>query len=321
MLNLKRGLVIFILLAIALPACTSNEQAQVIPSVHSIETGQLSAEINTNTSTDNTSGSVVNAKKPPQTNAAGIIPPGQRQELTRLSSLLKFKIVGREGVLLGQVSDFIINTCETYIIYFTVTPVANLKVAAHKQLVIPFEVVTINSGELNAVKKTISLYMTPDQVSVAPPFADHFPLFPNNWEETVRTYWLRVARVSHLTSECKAGGSDSANAVHKIAYATQLLGAELKDGNQVKLGTVVDAVLEPESGKLGFYVVKLLDDILVMVPLGQTNIPKAALVPGQAIELVLLAETNQLLSAPHITSVEQAMNTQTQSNARQYWKK
>jgi sporulation protein YlmC with PRC-barrel domain len=320
MLNLRQFLVIFILLALALPACTPAERVQVIPSVPTSETGRLSAEINTNTSTDSASAPVLKTKKPPQTKAAGIIPPGQRQELTRLSSLLKFKIVDREGVLLGQVSDFIINTCETYIIYFTVTPVANLKVAAHKQLVIPFEVVTINSGELNAVKKTISLYMTPDQVSVAPPFADHFPLFPNNWEELVRTYWLQVARVSPLTSECKAGGSNSANAVHKIAYATQLLGAELKDGNQVKLGTVVDAVLEPESGKLGFYVVRLLNDSLVMVPLGQTNIPKAALVPGKTIELVLLAETNQLLSAPHVTSVEQAMNTQTQRDARQYWK-
>ena len=58
-----------------------------------------------------------------------------------------------------------------------------------------------------------------------------------------------------------------------------------------------------------------------MVPLGQTNIPQEALAPGKTIELVLLADTNQLLGAPHIANVEQAMLTQTQSTARGYWKK
>jgi hypothetical protein len=103
--------------------------------------------------------------------------------------------------------------------------------------------------------------------------------------------------------------------------STQLIGADIKDGNHILLGAVPYAVLEPESGKLGFYIVKLLDGTLVMVPLSQTNIPKEALAPGQTIELVLLAETNKLTDAPRIASVEQAMNAQTQSEARQYWKK
>jgi hypothetical protein len=123
-----------------------------------------------------------------------------------------------------------------------------------------------------------------------------------------------------LHSECKAGGSDSANAVHKIAYATQLLGADLKDFNQNQLGTVLEAVLEPESGKLGFYVVELVDSQgLVLVPLGKTNIPEAALAPGQTIELVLLGESGQLFGAPRLGSVGEASNAQTQGTARQYW--
>jgi sporulation protein YlmC with PRC-barrel domain len=260
--------------------------------------------------------------KPPQTNAAGILPPERREELTRLSSLLKFKVTGWDGVALGQVTDFVINTCETYIIYFTVDPVADLKVAAGTQLVIPFEIVTINSGALDAEAQAISIYMTLDQVAASPVFAAPLVLLPYSpWEDPVRTYWKSVARVGILKSECKAGGSNSANAVHKIAYATQLIGAELKDGNHNLLATVQDAVLEPESGKLGFYIVKLLDGSLVMVPLSQTNIPKEALEPGQTIELVLLSETNKLTDAPRIASVEQAMNAQTQSEARQYWKK
>jgi sporulation protein YlmC with PRC-barrel domain len=306
--------VLFVLIALILAACAPASQTRT-------NSGGGRAESNGEAATSDSSAPAVKAKKPPQTNAAGIIPPERREELTRLSSLLELKLIGLDGAALGQVSDFIINTCETYIIYFTVEPARGLQVAGGQQLIIPFEVVTINSGALDAETQSISIYMTPEQVAAAPAFANDLALFPNTWEETVRAYWLQVARVSPLTSECKAGGSDSANAVHKIAYASQLLGAELKDGNQVLLGTVLEAVLEPESGKLGFYVVQLLDDSLVMVPLGQTNIPKEALAPGQTIELVLLSETNLLLDAPRIASIEEAMNAQTQSNARGYWNK
>lgn len=314
MRNFRRHLALFILIAFALAACAPASQTPTNSDGSMAESGDEAAA-------GDSSAPAVKAKKPPQTNAAGIIPPERREELTRLSSLLDFKVSGLDGAALGQVSDFIINTCETYIIYFKVEPARDLQVAGRQQLIIPFEVVTINSGALDAETQTISIYMTPEQVAAAPAFADDLALFPNTWEETVRAYWLQVARVSPLTSECKAGGSDSANAVHKIAYASQLLGAELKDGNQVYLGTVLEAVLEPESGKLGFYVVKLLDDTLVMVPLGQTNIPEEALVPGQTIELVLLSETNLLLDAPRIASIEEAMNAQTQSEARGYWNK
>jgi sporulation protein YlmC with PRC-barrel domain len=325
MQNLYRALLIFMLLALGVAACTTpvanaSSPAAVNDSAlaaTSAETVAVAASI-----TENSPGPELKGGKPIQTNAAGIQPPERREELTRLSSLLEFKVIGWDGTALGQVSDFVINTCETYIIYFTVAPEASLKVASGSQLVIPFEVVTINSGVLDAAAKTILIQMTPAKVAASPVFAAPLVLLPYSpWEDAVRSYWMSVARVGMLKSECKAGGSNSANAVHKIAYATQLIGAELKDGNHNLLGTVQDAVLEPESGKLGFYIVKLLDASLVMVPLGQTNIPKEALAPGQTIELVLLSENNLLLGAPRIGSVEQAMNAQTQSEARQYWKK
>ena len=314
--NLRNVFLLFIVLTLALAACSPTKQA---PAAKAARTKAAAAKVTA--AAGNSPVPKLRGGKPPQTNASKIIPPERREELLQLSKLLKFKVTGWDGVALGQISDFIINTCETYIIYFTVAPDASLHVESGSQLVIPFEVVTINSGALNAKNKTISIYMTHPQVTAAPVFKDHLPLFPNNWEETVRAYWLQVARVSPLTSECKAGGSDSAHAVHKIAYASELLGAKLKDGNHNLLGTVQEAILEPESGKLGFYVVKLLDGSLIMISLGQTNIPKEALVPGQTIELVLLAEVNKLLGAPRIGSMQDATNAQTQKVAREYWKK
>jgi sporulation protein YlmC with PRC-barrel domain len=317
MINFPRSLILMVLFMLGLAACAPGAQAAASPLTDGSSGPAVAAGAPVSSPVPALKGG-----KPPQTHAAGILPPERRAELTRLSSLLQFKVTGWNGVALGQVTDFVINTCETYIIYFTVAPDAALKVASGSQLVIPFEVVTINSGALDAEAKSISIYMTPDQVSASPVFPAPLTLLPYSpWEESVRAYWMSVARVGMLKSECKAGGSNAANAVHKIAYATQLIGAELKDGNHTLLGTVQDAVLEPESGKLGFYIVKLVDGSLVMVPLGQTNIPKEALAPGQTIELVLLAKNELLWGAPRIGSVEGAMNAQTQSEARQYWKK
>jgi sporulation protein YlmC with PRC-barrel domain len=260
--------------------------------------------------------------KPPQTSAAQIRPPERRVELTRLSTLLQFQVMGLDGATLGKVSDFVINTCETYIVYFVVNPDPSLKIATGNQLVIPFEAVTINSGTLDAQAKAIDLYLTPNQLSGAPAFANPLPLLPTNtWEDGARAYWQQVVRVSSLSSECKAIGS-GANPLHKIAYATQLLGANLKDGNNDVLGTVTEGILEPESGKLGFYVVNFQGNQgMILVPLAKTNIPDSALQPGSTskTELVLLANSSKLAGAPRISSVDQATDAQMQANARGYW--
>jgi hypothetical protein len=253
---------------------------------------------------------------PPQSGEAGIRPPERRAELTRLSNLLQFQVQGLNNANLGKIADYVINTCETYIIYFVVVPAAELNVPAGQKLVIPFEAVTINSGVLDAQAKAIILHLTPDRLKGAPPFPDALALLPNSWEQPVRDFWQRVVRVGHLSSECNA----TSGQVHKIAYATQLLGAQLKDGNQNLLGVIQEGILEPESGKLGFYVVSLQNNPgLVLLPLAKTNIPQNALKPGAKIELVLLADNNRLSGAPRIANADQATDGAAQNAARGYW--
>ena len=201
-----------------------------------------------------------------------------------------------------------------------VEPAGALNLPLGSRLVIPFEAVTINSGILNADTKSIALSLAPGNLTAAPTVADPLALFPIEWEASAREYWSKVVRVSKLSSECRAGNSSAANAVHKIAYARQLLVAELKDGNGNHLGTVTEAILAPETGKLGFYVVELPDSQgLVLVPLAKTNIPQEALQPGSTIELVLLAENAQLAGAPRVGSVDEAATDQAQNTARGYW--
>ncbi len=260
------------------------------------------------------------AGMPPQSNAAEVRPPERRDELTRLSALLDFQLTGLHGAVLGQIIDYIVNTCETYVIYAVVEPAADLNFKPGSLLMIPFEAATINSGILDAEARTLALSLAPGNLTAAPVFPAPLTLYPIEWEASVRAYWRQVVRVGALHSECRAGNSTAANAVHKIGYARELLAAEIKDGNQNVLGTVREAILVPESGKLGFYVVELAGSgELVLLPLGKSNIPEAALQPGSTLELVLLADNNQLLQAPRLASLEEAASASTQNTARQYW--
>jgi sporulation protein YlmC with PRC-barrel domain len=318
-MTMKGCLSLCLTLGIVLAACSSPSQNSsptnaptAAPPTAAIAGGQATSAPTQATAAPATTG------KPPQTKAADIRPPERRPELTRLSNLLKFQVLGLNNANLGKISDYIINTCETFVIYFVVDPPGDLKLPPGKGLVIPFEAVTINSGALDAQAKAIVVQLSADQMKVAPAFPNPLPLVPNDWEKPVRDYWQQVVRVGKLSSECNA----VSGTVHKIAYATQLIGADLKDGNHNLLGSVQEIILEPESGQVSFYVVALQGNQgLVLVPLSKTNIPEEALKPGAKIELVLLADNKKLMGAPRISSLDQATDGTSQGAARQYWGK
>ena len=237
-----------------------------------------------------------------------------RTKLTHLSNLIGYQVLDENGNKLGIASDYIVNTCETYIIYILMEPVASLNIAPGSRVVIHFEAVTINSGVFDAQNKTIQLRLIPEQFSGAPIFPAGQQLTPTNWESATRGFWTKAVRIGVLATSC--------GQVYKVAYATQLLGVKLYDGNKNLLGTVQDAILEPESGKINFYIVKpVIGDGLEMLTLGATNIPNEALLPGSTLTLVLLVDPALFLNAPRIGSVDEADNFALQSKMRQYWGK
>jgi sporulation protein YlmC with PRC-barrel domain len=263
--------------------------------------------------------------KPPQSQAAEIRPPERRDELTRLSALVGFQVIDRYGELLGTVSDAIVNTCETYLIYFLLAPVEGLGGAPGDRLIIPYELVTINSGALDVQSRAVVLQLTSSQLTGAPAFPESLELVPPDWETEVRSYFSQWARISNLTTECRvaAPGTDAAGGtvvVHKIAYLNGLMSAGLFDGLQNRLGTVEEAIFSPESGKLSFFVIRLQDGSgWVLVPLRLVNIPKSALEPGGELSLVLLKENDLLLNAPKLAALEEAVQGEVQGKAIQYW--
>jgi len=193
---------------------------------------------------------------------------------------------------------------------------------AGMRMMLPFEMVTINSGVLDAETNSIGMYLPFEPFPPAPIVPDTMNLTPTDWEPGVMEYWNHFVRLGVLTTECVVTDPVSGNPmpVYKTAYASELLGAALRDGIGNDLGTVLEAVLEPESGKLHFYVIELIDNQgLTLVPLGATNIPKEVLDSGAEISLELLTENEILLNAPRFDSLEEATSGGAIKAAFEYW--
>ena len=258
---------------------------------------------------------------PPQTNAAEIRPPDRRDDLIVLSNLMGYQVLDINGESLGMVPDYIINTCETYVVYFVQEPGGTLEPTPGNRFIVSFEAVTINSGYLDAEAQAIGLHLTADHFAAAPRFPESMPLLPSSWEPQVWAYWPQYVRLGVLTTECNVPSSDGGTvAVQKIAYASQLLVADLQDALQETLGTVREIIIEPESGKMHFFVVGMADgNGFVLIPPGAVNIPEWALEPGNEITLVLLAENKMLFNAPRVASVEEATSGSARQAAWEYW--
>lgn len=307
-----RCLAAILILAMALVACTQeNDQPKEIESVAATSVGADEAPPAAEAPVE-----PVVRDKPPQSQAAEIRPAEMREQLTYLSNLVGYQVLDENGDLLGVAADYIVNSCETYIIYILMDPVESLGVPPENYIVIPFEAVTVNSGALDAQNEAIHLRLVPGQFVGAPTLAVGQDLTPTDWEADVQAFWSDHIRIGVLGTSCNVPGGP----VYKIAYATDLIGVELYDGLQNPLGNVQEAILEPESGKLGFYIVNPNDgNGLVMLHLRATNIPKEALQPGAQLSLVLLTEPQVFWEAPRINSPEEAANFDLQSQMRDYW--
>jgi len=235
---------------------------------------------------------------------------------THLSSLIGYRVLDINGSELGLASDYIVNTCETYLLYILMDPVIGLDGEPGSRVVIPYEALTVNSGLLDAQAGAIQLRLAPEQLAGAPVLPPGVQLTPTDWEAAVREFWSKAVRIGSLKTSCNVPGGP----VYKVAYLSQLLGAPLYDGRGELLATVQEAILAPESGKLGFYIVQpARGEGWVMMRLGATNIPKEALVPGAALSLELLTDPGKFWDAPRLTSLDQADSFAMQGKMLQYW--
>ena len=254
---------------------------------------------------------------------AEIVPASGRNEATLLSNLLGYQVIGSDGEAWGTVNDYIVNWCEAHILYMVVDADASAGVEGSRMLV-PYEVVTLQDGIIDVEQRTITVNLDASQLSGAPAFDADLDLASLDWEGELQSFWSGLGPIS-LTSECDVAapntGDDNqggAVTVNKIAYASELLAAELQSGNGEALGSVEDYVIEPESGQLMFALVRLEgSEGVVPVPIRALNIPDPG--TGEGVHLILLVEQNVLNGAPSFPTIE-GSDGDWNAEALEYWR-
>jgi sporulation protein YlmC with PRC-barrel domain len=246
-----------------------------------------------------------------------------------------------------------LNLCEAHILYIVLEPdAAFADIAEGEAILIPYEAVSVYDGEVSADDQQIVVNLEIDQLKGAPSFAEaDLDLSVIDWENEVITYWSGIDVNLTLTSECRVaspnlGGQsqpaatprataqattaapnatpaagDNMTVVNKIAYASDVLVAQVKDGNGKLLGQVEEVIVTPETGKLDFVAVRVDDTLmqgsqLVLVPLRALNLPE----PGaDQINLVLLVDTEILKNAPAINDLPDDFGEGWDNDAFDYW--
>lgn len=254
---------------------------------------------------------------------AQILPETGQQELIRLSNWMGFTIADQNDQPIGQVQDYIVNTCEAHIVYMVVQPDAGLALEGGNEFLIPYEAVSVNNGTLNADTRTMTINIDASQLSGIPALDQRPDLATTDWETEVRDFWSGVVDLSNLDTSCAvAPASDSADTesvnVYKIAYASNLLSANLQDGNANALGQVQEALVQPQSGQIFYLVVNRVDGGTVLVPMRAVNIPESGNLQDGTLNLELLVENTVLQDAPAIDSIE-SLADYMNADANNYW--
>ena len=288
---------------------------------------------------------------------AQILPPTGRTQATLLSSLLQYQVVDKNGVVIGSVQDFVINWCEAHLLDIVVLPDPALNVESGKQVLIPYEVVTLGGGSIDVNKKQIMLNLDQTQLASMPAVdVKTMDLTSADWEPQVMDYWSKYVHLS-LRSDCMVSSPfDNGNAtgmmtgtltstitsttgttstmpaqnnqtsIIKAGLATNLLNAEVQTGNgQVTFGKVEDIVLQPESGLLQFAAVRMsasaqASQSLILVPIRALNIKFAEGQVNGAVTVVLLVDQSILENAPSINAISEVETANGRAAAFQYWK-
>jgi sporulation protein YlmC with PRC-barrel domain len=213
-----------------------------------------------------------------QSMAAEIRPKEMRTKLTHLSNLIGYKVLDANGEELGIASDYIINTCETYIIYILMEPAASLNMAPETRVVIPFEAVTINSGVLDAQNEAI------------------YPcLLPEHCSQERRLFWPGSSLRRPIGRRCRR--PSGRRQAWRLATSRNVMAPGLQGGlchpttgsRADDRGTACWARSRTQFGNQkaanSLYIVKPAEGDGYVLHLRAINIPKEALLPGAALAL------------------------------------
>jgi sporulation protein YlmC with PRC-barrel domain len=236
-----------------------------------------------------------------------------------------YKVIDRNGALIGTASDYVLNMCEAHILYMVIETDPSIGLKGGNLMLVPYEVVTLGNGQINVDEQSIVLNLDANQVSGAPAITEKPDLTTTDWEQGVRDFWTQIVPLSNLTSGCRVSSTDNSGqtTVTKIAYASQILGTQLQTGTGEGLGQVSDVILVPESGLLRYLVLNPDPSLQVsgsiLVPLRAVNINREAAQGHNQIPLVLLVEKKVLQNAPTVSSIPDVSANSWDAKTAGYW--
>jgi hypothetical protein len=185
----------------------------------------------------------------------------------------------------------------------------------------------LDNGAIDAGQHVIVLNLDASDLTGVPTVSGELNLQDTSWETDVRSFWSNFVTLSGLTTGCRVPASGKAESsgnrvnITRIALASQMLGAQVVDGNGDPVGQVEEIVLTPESGLLRFAAVRLDDTMdaqgFAMVPMGGLNIRQEN-TNGEVV-LELLVERSVLKDSPLFDAVPTPQDASWENPAFQYW--
>jgi sporulation protein YlmC with PRC-barrel domain len=247
----------------------------------------------------------------PITRSARIMPETARPEFMHLSNWMELEVVDTAGVRIGSVDDYVLNTCEAHIIYVAIQTEAN------GVALMPYEVVTLGGGILDADHQVIAVPVSADEFQDAPTIDANTGITDVTWETETRNFWSNYLNLSNLTTECTSASDGTV----LIDYASNILEARIQDGNGEPIGNIEEVILFPETGLLRYMVINIEDDSqnqgYRLAPLGAVNIESQE-AEGETV-LVLLVERQELMESPAYDNIPETNQENWDAEAFDYW--
>jgi sporulation protein YlmC with PRC-barrel domain len=239
----------------------------------------------------------------PGLRGANVLPETGRDTATQLTVLLDYQVKDQNGENLGQVADYVLNMCEAHIIYIIVQANQSLDVEGDF-IIIPYEAVTLEGGVIDVDSQNIFVNFTMSQFTGTAAYQDHPDLSTTGWEDETRYFWSELMNLSNLTTECRvpAQEGEGRQVIVRIAYASEVIGAELVNGRNEHVGEIEEVIVVPESGLMRFSAISTGQGMIAAPP-GALNIQANGDSQTDDLTLVLLVEDGVLVNAPRVENL------------------
>jgi hypothetical protein len=183
------------------------------------------------------------------------------------------------------------------------------------------------SGEvLVEGQRQLVLHMATDELVNVPVISeDELDITHTEWEGPIIAFWEERAPMT-FASECPvppAGDQGSGERVYitRIALATEVINAEVEDGQGDSMGQVTEAIVIPQSGLIRYFVMHTADQFssLTLVPAGALNVSHEAADGTERTVLILLVEREILEGSPRVESVPERWDEVERQGSFDYW--